>query len=180
MKQRLSPGSTNNWPNSRRSSTKGTEIPFATWKPLSFNCRPIRRFGQDRRQVDRGLDQSNEIGRGIICRQLRVVGTDKCVPVIAPLLTDPKLADFARYALQGIGSNAAAKAMHEALGKTSGALQVGLINSLAACHYEPLRGDCIRLIQSQNSEVAAAAIRALGKLGGVGVGRGVERRKKQD
>jgi HEAT repeat protein len=126
---------------------------------------PLRAKIEDK--LIEALDQSNEIGRGIICRQLRVVGTDKCIPAIAPLLTDPKLADFARYALQGMGSDAASKAMHKVLGKTSGTLQVGLINSLAACNYEPLRGDCIRLIQSEDSEVATAAIRALGKLGGV-------------
>ncbi len=112
------------------------------------------------------LEDSNITGRGVICRQLRVVGTDKCVPAISPLLTDPSLAIFARYALHGIGSDAALRAMYEALDSTSGTLRVGLINSLAECDYEPLRADCIRLIDSNDALVVTAAVRALGMLGG--------------
>lgn len=113
------------------------------------------------------LNDSNDIGRGVICRQLRVIGTDQCIPAMAPLLNDPELAHFARYALQGIGSDAALGAMYEALGKTSGTVQVSLINALADRDYEPLRADCVRLLDSNDPQAAAAAIRALGRFGGV-------------
>jgi HEAT repeat protein len=113
------------------------------------------------------MGPSNDIGRGIICRQLRVIGTDQCIAAVAPMLSDPKQTDAARLVLQGIGSKAATKVMHEALPHATGAVQVGLINSLAKLGYEPLRSDCIRLISSEDPAVAGAAIRALGKLGGV-------------
>ncbi len=113
------------------------------------------------------LGPSNDIGKGIICRQLRAIGTDKCIPVVASMLKDPKQTDSARLALQGIGSKTSAKAMHDALNQTTGAVQVGLINALAELDYEPLRSDCIRLIQANDPVVAKSAIRALGKLGGV-------------
>ena len=113
------------------------------------------------------LDQSNENGRGVICRQLRVIGTDKCVPTVATLLDDPKLSPFARYALEGIGSDAALKAMHDMLGKTSGTVQLGILNSLARRTYQPMRMDCVELMASEDRAIASAAIRALGRLGGV-------------
>jgi HEAT repeat protein len=112
------------------------------------------------------LASSNDIGRGVICRQLRVVGTDTCVPALARMLTDPELSQFARYALEGLGSDAALRAMHEAVGKTSGTLQIGLLNSLSNHKHQPMRADCVQLLSSDDPAVAAAAIRALGRLGG--------------
>ncbi|MEM9658034.1 MAG: HEAT repeat domain-containing protein, partial [Planctomycetota bacterium] len=105
-------------------------------------------------------------GRGAICRQLRAIGTDQCVPAVATLLADPELSSFARYTLQGIGSDAALKAMHDALEEAPPRLQVGLLNSLADGDFHPIRKDCLQLIDSQDPYVAAAAIRALGRLGG--------------
>lgn len=125
---------------------------------------PLRARIEDR--LIGALDGSNDIGKGIICRLLRVAGTDKCIPAVAPMLSDPRLADVARHAVQGIGGRAAAEAMHAALGKASGAARVGLINALAELAYEPVRADCIPMVQSEDPAVAAAAIQALGKLGG--------------
>ncbi len=112
------------------------------------------------------LGRSGEAGRGAICRLLRVIGTDKCVPAVASLLADPESSHFARYALQAIGSDAALGAMLEAAGRTSGALRVGLVNSLAERRYEPMRAACVALLASDDSEAASAAARALGRLGG--------------
>jgi HEAT repeat protein len=112
------------------------------------------------------LGSANNVGCDVICQQLRVVGTDKCVPAVAPMLSDPDLSRCARYTLQGIGSPAALKAMHDALAKTSGALQVGLLNSLANRDYQPMRGDCVKLLGAADPEVVSAAVRALGRLGG--------------
>lgn len=112
------------------------------------------------------IEGSNSIGRGVICCQLRVVGSDACIPVVAKLLTDAQLSQFARYALEGIGSPGALKAMHSVLTKTSGKLQIGIINSLSDSGYQPMRGDCVRLLSSTEPAVASAAARALGRLGG--------------
>jgi HEAT repeat protein len=112
------------------------------------------------------LKDANSVGRGVICRQLRVIGTDKCVSAVAVMLTDPELSHLARYTLQGIGSDAALQAMHQAVSKTSGTLQVGLLNSLSDCDYLPLRSTCVPLLDSDDPQVVAAAVRALGRLGG--------------
>jgi HEAT repeat protein len=101
-----------------------------------------------------------------LCRQLRTIGTAQSVPVLENLLTDPQLSHPARYALGSIEDPAAAAALHRALGRTSGAIQVGIINTLADRRYEPARRDIAKLLQSADAQVAQASARALGRLGG--------------
>ena len=105
-------------------------------------------------------------GRAFICRQLRTIGTAKCVPALAKLLTDRELSFMARYALGRIEDPAAGAALHEALGKTSGQMQAGMIISLASRRYTKALGDIARLVTSGDAAVADAAIKALGWLGG--------------
>ena len=125
---------------------------------------PLR--GEIEQKLIDAIDGSNSIGRGIICRQLRVVGTEACVPAVAPMLTDPETSHFARYALEGIGRPVALDAMLGAIGTTSGDLQVGLINSLANAGYAPILPDCTTLLGSDDQAVASASARALGRIGG--------------
>ncbi|MEM1068350.1 MAG: HEAT repeat domain-containing protein, partial [Planctomycetota bacterium] len=119
----------------------------------------------EKKLVD-AIEGANNIARGVICRQLRVIGTDRCVSSIAPLLSDLEVSPFARYALEGIGSEAALNAMHEALDRVPGQLQIGLLNSLSRVRYEPMRADCVRLSKVDDFQIASEAIRALGRLGG--------------
>ena len=101
-----------------------------------------------------------------LCRQLRVIGTDRSVPHLERLLGDPELAHVARYALGRLEGDAASKALLRALAKTSGKVQVGMINTLANRHFEPARADLIRLLASTDADVAHSAARGLGRLGG--------------
>ena len=57
-----------------------------------------------------------------LCQQLRVIGTEKCVPSLANLLTDPQLSHMAWYALGRLEVPAATEALLGALDKTSGDL----------------------------------------------------------
>ncbi len=72
-----------------------------------------------------------EAGRAFLCQMLALVGSAKSVPVLAPLLRDPKTAEAARYALQPIPGPEAAAALREALGSLSGNAKAGLIGSIA-------------------------------------------------
>ncbi len=110
---------------------------------------------------------STREAKGFICRQLRTIGTARAVPGLATLLTDPELSHMARYALGRIEDAAAAAAMHRALGKTSGKVQAGIINTLAERRYAPARSDLAKLLGSRDQTVAGAAARALGRIGGV-------------
>jgi hypothetical protein len=65
------------------------------------------------------------------CRILRVIGTPDSIEALGALLTDEKLSHMARYALEPMRYPGADKALSDALGKTSGKVKVGIINSLA-------------------------------------------------
>ena len=60
-------------------------------------------------------------GKQYVCRELSLVGTDQSVPVLAKMLTDEKLSDMARYALEhcaedlGLFSRFVDKGLHERL-----------------------------------------------------------------
>jgi HEAT repeat protein len=104
--------------------------------------------------------------RQFICRLLRTIGTAKSVESLEPLLTDPEMSHMARFALGRIEAPEAGQALLRALGKTQGNLQAGVINTLAQRHYSQAAPEIADLVSSSTPEVALAAIRALGRLGG--------------
>src|SRR5260370_7874265 len=71
------------------------------------------------------------------CQKLRLVGSVKSVPALAALLIDAPTAHAARYALEGMPFPEAVAALREALGRTSGAIKAGLIDSLGCRPHAP-------------------------------------------
>lgn len=65
-----------------------------------------------------------------ICRQLTLIGTDRCVPVLAAMLPDAELSDQARLALEAIPTTLADEALRAALDKVEGDQRAGIVNSL--------------------------------------------------
>ncbi len=65
-----------------------------------------------------------------ICRQLALIGTDRCVPVLAAMLPDAELSDRARLALEAIPTTVADEALRAALDKVEGDQRAGIVNSL--------------------------------------------------
>ena len=57
------------------------------------------------------------------------------------------------------------KALQDALGKTTGDIQAGVLNALADRGQASIAGECVKLLESDNLTVAKAAARALGRLG---------------
>lgn len=120
---------------------------------------------------------ANFAGKQEACRLLWIAGSARSVPVLASMLTDEKLSDNARYALERLKDPAASQALRAVLAANlpGGAnasphaapakLIVGVIDS------EGDRGDggAVRLVQrftvSTDPLVAEAAIAALGKIG---------------
>lgn len=100
-----------------------------------------------------------------LCTQLRVVGTAECVPAVAKLLTDPEVAHMAVYCLGRMDVPEVGKALQDALGKTTGDIQAGILNALADRGQVSIAGECVKLLQADNVTVAKAAARALGRLG---------------
>ncbi len=101
-----------------------------------------------------------------VCEQLSIIGAGEEVPTLAKLLTDEKLSDAARIALERIPDSAADAVLRDALGKTKGKTLVGVINSLGVRRNNESVGVLIKLISDPDDAVAGAACAALGKIGG--------------
>lgn len=99
------------------------------------------------------------------CRILRVIGTPDSIEALGALLRDEKLSHMARYALEPMRYPGADKALRDALGKTSGKVKVGIINSLAMRGNERNYDILAPLLKDSDTEVAGAAAWALGRIG---------------
>jgi len=100
------------------------------------------------------------------CRMLRRIGTADSVPALASLLADEKLSHMARYALEDIPAPAVDRALRAALKGTSGAIKVGIINSLGERGDTDAVDELGKLLTDADPTVAVAAASALGKIGG--------------
>ena len=90
----------------------------------------------DIRQIEARLDRFLERdatlgGKDFVCKQLSLIGSAASVPVLSRLLIAPDTAEIARYALERIPGPEVDRALREALPKTSGRAQIGIINSSA-------------------------------------------------
>lgn len=100
------------------------------------------------------------------CKQLRLVGTAASVSALSALLTHDALSHAARHALEAIPGPEADAAMRDALGRTIGLLRAGIADSLG-WRGDPQAVRCLKpLMADSNAVVAAAAARALGRIGG--------------
>ncbi len=109
--------------------------------------------------------------RQFICKKLSIIGTEKSVPTLAAMLTQPgragyQPADLARYALERMPSPAAGKALRDALAKTTGKTKLGIINSIAQRRDRKAVPALVALMDGTDTQLAIAAIGALGKIGG--------------
>lgn len=100
------------------------------------------------------------------CQQLARVGGKEAVPALAPLLTDERLAHYARFALEPIPEPAADDALREAIPKVKGRLLVGVINSIGHRRDPKAAALLSKLLYATDTEVAQAAAAALGRISG--------------
>jgi len=104
--------------------------------------------------------------KAISCKRLAIYGTERAVPVLAPLLSDPDLASWARIALEAIPGATADQALRDTLAKLEGRLLIGVINTIGVRRDSGAVALLIPRLQLQDVEVAAAAAEALGHIGG--------------
>lgn len=103
--------------------------------------------------------------RQLVCRLLGDIGSAAEVGELARLLTDPALSDSARLALERIGGNEAVGALRASLNTTSGAVRMGVIQSLGTLRSEAAVGELAALSSDTDLATAMAAIEALGRIG---------------
>jgi len=112
------------------------------------------------------------------CKQLHLIGGDESVPVLTRSIGDPKLAEVALYALDGIRTSAADRALRHALETAPDNLKVSIVNSLAerrdAFSVNALSG----LVYKRDDAIAAAAIQALGRIGDDQAARAIARARE--
>lgn len=103
--------------------------------------------------------------KAITCKKLAVWGTEQAVPALAELLPDPELTSWARIPLEVIPGSAADQALRDAMAKVEGRTLIGVINSLAVREDEGAVDGLIQQMKNAQSDVAAAAAAALGRIG---------------
>lgn len=105
-------------------------------------------------------------GKQWVCRMLRVVGSAKCVPVMAAMLPDKETSHLARMVLIYNPSPQAGQALTKALTTLTGDLRIGVIGSLGQRGETAAVAEIGKLVGDADAATALAAIRALGRIGG--------------
>jgi HEAT repeat protein len=100
------------------------------------------------------------------CQKLKLTASPNAVPALAALLPDPALSHSARYALESIDAPEAAAALRDALPKTTGLTKAGIIESLGQRRDRQSVDALKELARDTDEHVAAAAVAALGRIGG--------------
>jgi HEAT repeat protein len=104
--------------------------------------------------------------KAVPCKQLAIYGSKECVPALAPLLLDPKLASWARIALEAIPDPAADEALRRAIDKVQGNLLIGVINSIGTRRDSQAAPALVKKLRTNDLAVSSAAAVALGHIGG--------------
>ena len=107
---------------------------------------------------------SSEFAKAKACQRLAVVGDEGAVPSLARLLSDPKLSNYARTALEPMPGESVDQALREALDSVEGELLVGVINSIAWRRDQRALGALSRLRHGDDASVADAATWAINRI----------------
>lgn len=103
--------------------------------------------------------------RKVAAHLLQVVASDAQVPALVKLLDDKGAADLARGVLETIPGEASAEALRAALARQKGDALAGVINSLGNRRDAESVAALAKFLKDADATVAAAAARALGKIG---------------
>jgi len=99
------------------------------------------------------------------CRELKLAGTEKSIPALASLLTDPELSHPARFALESMPYPAAGDALRKSLVKATGLARAGIIDSLGQRRDASAVPLIAPDLAAKDIVLVSAAATALGKIG---------------
>jgi len=103
--------------------------------------------------------------KNLICQLIPLVGDQRAVKPLVALMGDPKTAGPARGALQRLALPQAARALRDAMVRATGAVKVGLINSIGARRDAEATAELKTLLSHKDAEISGAAMAALGEIG---------------
>jgi hypothetical protein len=109
--------------------------------------------------------ETPEADKALACKRLAVVGSSAAVGDLAALLTNERLASWARIALEAIPGPEADAALRKAAQSLSGRLAVGVINSIGVRRDAAAVALLEKRLADADADVAVAAAAALGKVG---------------
>lgn len=119
-------------------------------------------------------------GKQFACQMLRLVGSRKCVPAVARLLTDEQLSHVARNILLGLNDPSADEALRGALGKTQGKVRIGMINTIGDRGGSGSLPVLVGLLSTGDEATVDATLSAIGKIGGAKAVDALDRVKVPD
>ncbi len=147
---------------------------FQSRKSVDAIIKMVRAAGQDsakRAPIETGLmgilndANASFAGKQEACRFLLQIGSSRCVPALAKMLSDARLGNAARYALERNADPAAGAALRNALVRVEGPALVGVINSVGVRRDHVAVARLKQLAGFAVADVSEAAITALGKIG---------------
>lgn len=103
--------------------------------------------------------------KAMACRQLSLHGDPRAVPALSTLLSDRKLGNYARTALETTPGQEASTALREAIPELQGDLLIGVLGSIGVRRDVAAIDAIVPLLGQDNQAVAEAAARTLGHLG---------------
>ncbi|HND53941.1 MAG TPA: HEAT repeat domain-containing protein, partial [Pirellulaceae bacterium] len=103
--------------------------------------------------------------KALACKRLAVYGSSAAVGDLAKLLSDERLASWARIPLEAIPGAASDEALRKSLDGLSGNLLVGVINSIGVRRDAGSVAALTARLTDKDPEVASAAAVALGHIG---------------
>ena len=103
-------------------------------------------------------------GKQFICHLLADIGSTESVNTLASMLYDSNTVEMARFALEKIPSKLVDEVLRNALINLDGRVKIGIINSLGKRKNEESVSQIKKLIYHSDSEIARAAIAAIGKI----------------
>lgn len=109
---------------------------------------------------------SNPYARLAACRELRLIGSERAVPVLGRMLVQPETTDMARYAMEKIPGPAVDRALIEALDTSQGETRLGIISTLGSRKTTGAVRVLAALLSDREPAAASAAAAALGRIGG--------------
>jgi HEAT repeat protein len=114
--------------------------------------------------------ETAEADKALACKFLAVNGSATAVGDLAPLLANPRLASWARIALEAIPGEEASATLRDAAGSMQGRLRVGAITSLGVRRDQAAVPLLAGLLAAEDAEVAAASAWSLGQIATVEAG----------
>ncbi|MDD8026131.1 MAG: hypothetical protein PHI34_06445 [Acidobacteriota bacterium] len=117
------------------------------------------------RLLDFLAGKATPAARMAVAKHLRIIGSEKAVPVLQPLLLDPGLTDAALYALAKIPGPAVDEALVQALPRAPRAIKPSLIAALGDRGSVSAVAPLAKLAADRTGEFVGQAATALGMIG---------------